>query len=210
MPPLASIDVTPGAGLVHAELVGGDTIYCGGFEGRIHAFSTLSLASVGTPLAGHAQAVNCIRAFGTHQLLSCGSDGYVRLWDRETSSQVLQIQASSNWLWSLCVHDGDGSSRFSVGGVDYCMRTFDIRAPVRPTAFFLHGGEVSGMTAMLEDVLLTTCFDGHLRVFEHRALDRALHTRVLSPDHRLTRVAATEKAAFAGSFGGQVFNIKWD
>lgn len=209
--PAASVlEVTPGAGLVHAEVVG-DFIYCGGFEGRIHAFRASGrdgYTRVGEPWAGHATAVNCMRAYGANQsqLISCGSDGFVRMWDRETSAQVFQVGVSTAWLWSLSVYEHG----FSVGGVDYCMRSFDDRAPQRPTSFFMHDGEVSGLCTMLEDVLLSSSFDGNVRVFERRDLSRPLHTYACSVTQRLTRVtAASEGRAWVGSFGGEVFQLEW-
>lgn len=181
-------------------LVKGKDIYASGWDPTIHQYRLEKdgVVKVGT-FVGHDMGCNAIRCKGTDEIMSAGSDGLVKVWDIESRQEKSSKRCSDQWIWCLESLDYD---KIFTAGIDHHARLFDHRVGDTALWSFQHYAEVSGLSIQHDNqIFMTSCFDGAVRFFDLRNMEKPLFVKRLS-SARLTRCQLREEFAVCGSFEG--------
>jgi len=124
------------------------SVCVGDMNGDIHEWNYKTNTTQKYQGAKHAGAVNCIRFEPSLSVLcSCGTDGYVRVWDTKTKTIRHNLQAHAGSVHSIAPK----GNKIVSCGADRCVRVWDVTSA--HAMYTLLGGSLQQRAGYVEHPL---------------------------------------------------------
>ena len=155
----------------------GEGLATGDVDGKLCVWNLESRAAVSTVAAAHGHSVLSLGLAG-HQLVSCGRDGAVKVWDLSTTGvlPVVSLTTEARGFCNASTHHDAPETVLTAAEDESMVQLWDFRSRKVTSTVRLSSehGMVSSLHLCSPTFGLAGCDDGSLNVIDFRGGSRAL------------------------------------